>query len=243
MNVNLTSEKGTITARRIKADDCSLNANGVEILSSLEAARLKVEAGELGLIVKKRLGVGEFAKIESKGPIKIGSVFSNMASLPEVTGCSETTIESFKSAIKAAAESTSGQTIIVSGGDVTIDNLQGVVTIVSDKTGSINLHTIESAKLVVDTPAVNLKMNLRSIHDVSHINCAKAEIVVTENFNKSRVFDHKAQCFAQIGEAVPENAPILHVLATEGLKLTVMGEFEMLRRRIMEGMAARKKQQ
>lgn len=33
--------------------------------------------------MKKRLGVGNFATIKSEGKIKIGSVFSNMAHLPE----------------------------------------------------------------------------------------------------------------------------------------------------------------
>ena len=82
MKVNLISELGTITARRIKADESYLKAKGVEILSSLETANLKVDADYLGLLVKKRLGVGDFARIYSRGPVKIGSCFSNMASLP-----------------------------------------------------------------------------------------------------------------------------------------------------------------
>lgn len=52
-------------------------------MSSLESANLSCIAGELGFIVKKRLGVGNFANIKSNGPIKIGSCFSNMANLPE----------------------------------------------------------------------------------------------------------------------------------------------------------------
>ena len=63
MLVNLVSTNGTVTARRIKADHCHLEANGIEIMSSLESANLNCRAGELGLIVKKRLGVGNFAHI------------------------------------------------------------------------------------------------------------------------------------------------------------------------------------
>jgi hypothetical protein len=79
LKVCLVSSDGTISARRIKADDCFLSAKGIEMLSSLEVAKLRCEAGQLGLIVRKRLGVGNFAEIISEGPIKLGSLFSNLA--------------------------------------------------------------------------------------------------------------------------------------------------------------------
>lgn len=81
--VRLVSTSGTVTARRIKADDCFIQSQGIEILSSLESANLDCKAGELGFLVKKRLGVGNFGTIQSQGKIKIGSCFSNMAHLPE----------------------------------------------------------------------------------------------------------------------------------------------------------------
>jgi len=242
MKVCLISRNGTVTARRIKADDCYLEAKGVEILSSLEAADLAVVAGDLGLIVKKRMGVNNFASVKSRGPVKIGSLFSNMANLPTVTGSSDTSSEAFEAAIKSAVDSKQAQTLIISDDGMTIDNLQGVVTLKSSQFCIVALHTVESAKLIIDAPLAHVKMNLRSIHDISHVRCAKAEIIVHEGFDKCRVFDQLSKSFVEIGDARPENVPILNVHAKDGLKVTVMSEFEMLRRRIMEGMAARKKQ-
>ena len=80
--------------------------------------------------------------------------------------------------------------MIVSDGDVTIDNLQGVTTIRSQNACSMSLHTVESAKLVIDAPRASVKMNLRSIHDVSQVLCDKAEIIVNDNFEKCKLFDH-----------------------------------------------------
>lgn len=41
MIVRLVSTSGTITARRIKADDCFIQSKGIEMLSSLESANLE----------------------------------------------------------------------------------------------------------------------------------------------------------------------------------------------------------
>lgn len=102
LKVCLVSSDGTISARRIKADDCFLSAKGIEMLSSLEVAKLRCEAGQLGLIVKKRLGVGNFAEMISEGPIKLGSLFSNMSSLPERVQVSNKSMETFSAAISTA---------------------------------------------------------------------------------------------------------------------------------------------
>jgi hypothetical protein len=49
--------------------------------------------------------------------------------------------------------------------------------------------TVESAKLVVDAPLANVKLNLKSLHDVSYLRCAKAEIIVNEGFEKVLIYD------------------------------------------------------
>jgi hypothetical protein len=54
------------------------------------------------LIVKKRLGVGNFAEMISEGPIKLGSLFSNMASLPERVPDTNKSIDTFSAAISTA---------------------------------------------------------------------------------------------------------------------------------------------
>lgn len=72
------------------------------MLSSLEVANLKCDAGQLGMIVKKRLGVGNFADITSNGPIKLGSLFSNMACLPERLQSPSKSMDTFSAAISTA---------------------------------------------------------------------------------------------------------------------------------------------
>ena len=83
---------------------------------------------------------------------------------------------------------------------------------------------------------------MRSIHDVSFLHCAQAEIIVNENFDKCKIYDLFKNQFVKVGDHQPaEDVPVLNVLAEKGLKVTVMSEFELLRRRIMDGMVARKR--
>ena len=83
--VNLASDFGTITARRIKANDASLVGTGIQATSSLEAAHLYCHAGDNGLTVNKRLGISKYGHIDSVGQVKIGSIFSHMRDLPETS--------------------------------------------------------------------------------------------------------------------------------------------------------------
>ena len=72
-----------MTTRRLRSDECYLQGEGVQVSSSLESRLLDINAGSNGFLVNKRLGVGEKATCNSLGKVKIGSVFSNMARLPD----------------------------------------------------------------------------------------------------------------------------------------------------------------
>ena len=50
-------------------------------------------AGQGGFCVNKRLGLNDKGEISSKGPIKIGSLFSMMATLPKLTYQNQCTLE------------------------------------------------------------------------------------------------------------------------------------------------------
>ena len=79
MGVKVHSTGGGVTARRIKVNDCHLEAaGGVQISSSLEAHHLRCQAGPAGFVVNKRLGVGAKARVDSAGHVRIGSAFSMM---------------------------------------------------------------------------------------------------------------------------------------------------------------------
>ena len=69
--------------------------------------------------------------------------------------------------------------------------MQGVVTLHTSKSTKISLHTVESAKMVINAPNAHVSLNLKSIHDLSHIHCASAEIIVGEDFSKCDIFDQK----------------------------------------------------
>jgi formiminotetrahydrofolate cyclodeaminase len=59
---------------------------------------------------------------------------------------------------------------------------------------------VESAKLVINAPKANVKLNLKSIHDLSHLHCARAEIIVNESFDKCLVYDQLKEQFVKIGD-------------------------------------------
>ena len=59
LKVHLESLEGTVTARRLKTDDCYLAGERVQINSSIEAAKLVCSAGPGGFSVSKRIGIGK----------------------------------------------------------------------------------------------------------------------------------------------------------------------------------------
>ena len=67
--------------------------------------------------------------------------------------------------------------------DIHIDNMHGVVTLHTSQPSKINLHTVESVKMVINAPNAHVSLNLKSIHDLSYINCHSAEIIVNEEFD------------------------------------------------------------
>lgn len=99
---------------------------------------------------------------------------------------------------------------------------------------------VETAKLVINAPKANVKLNLKSIHDLSHLHCARAEIIVNESFDKCLVYDQLKQQFVKVGDLEATDVPVLKVMAEKELKISIMSDFELIRRKIMEGMANRK---
>ena len=81
--------------------------------------------------------------------------------------------------------------IMTAEDDILIDNMQGVVALHTTKHSKISLHTVESAKMIIDAPNAHVSLNLKSIHDLSHIHCASAEIIVGEAFSACDIYDQK----------------------------------------------------
>lgn len=80
--VNLVSHEGTVRARRLRCDDCYIKSKGpVSIGSYVEAQTVQISTPEF-VQIGKRMGVAETGTIWAKG-FKAGSIFSNMAKLPE----------------------------------------------------------------------------------------------------------------------------------------------------------------
>ena len=185
----------------------------------------------------KRLGIGKYGHVDSLGPVKIGSIFSTMQHLPEIELTdSDLSLAKFQGAIGKSGDIKQGL-YLSSEGDVLIDNLQGVVTLHTAKRINIQLHTVESAKLIINAPNAHVSLNLKSIHDLSHIHCASAEILISDSFDKCLIFNQK--------EGVPLNEPgtdqpVLKVLAEEKLDLQILSDFEILKRQITSKMEARR---
>ena len=193
LKINLQSDRGSVTARRMRSDDIHLKGSRVQITSSIEASKLSCEAGPGGFIVNKRVGIGKTGKIDSAGHIKIGSVFSMMRELPPVaenTDTDDLSKETFTKGLEQAIkEQETAGLVMTAEEDIAIDNLQGVVSIHATKPSKIHLRTVESAKLVVDAPLSDVILNLKTIHDLSHINCNSAEITIGENFKACEIYD------------------------------------------------------
>ena len=160
-----------------------------------------------------------------------------MQHLPEIELTdSDLSLAKFQGAIEKSGDIKQGL-YLSSEGDILIDNLQGVVTLHTAKRINIQLDTVESAKLIINAPNAHVSLNLKSIHDLSHIHCASAEILISDSFDKCLIFNQK--------EGVPLNEPgtdqpVLKVLAEEKLDLQILSDFEILKRQITSKMEARK---
>ena len=105
---------------------------------------------------------------------------------------------------------------------------------------NVNLHTVESAKLVINAPNSHVSLNLKSLHDLSYIQCASAEIIVGEEFNKARIFDQKAGKEYREDLGLGDSVPMLKVFAQNKIDIKVMSDWEILRKQVMSKMHARK---
>ena len=224
----------------MKTDDATLNGQAVQITSSIEAAKLNCTAGLGGFSVSKRIGIGNKARIDSVGRIKIGSVFSNMRELPEVGDLKQAvvdlTLERFLSDIAESLEHKEQGLLMTAEDDIMIDNMQGVVTLHTSKASNIALHTVESAKMVINAPNAHVSLNLKSIHDLSMIHCTSAELLIGEGFDacdiydvsKGKLFDRASNSY--VDELPSGDRPLLKILAADKLTVRVMSDFEILRR-------------
>jgi len=205
-------------------------------------------AGEDGFIVNKRFGVANSGRVDSVGKVRIGSVFAQMAHLPVVDHThlgEDLSLEKFLSLVEyktfhKCKDTTQSGLYLTSESDISIDNLQGVCTIHTNRDVKINLRTVGSAKLVINAPNATVSMNLKSLHDESFIHCKNLEILVGENFNACKIYDIgqgktiKTTVDDDTAKLVSKHAPTLHILSEHNaLDVKVMSDFEILRQQIM----------
>lgn len=70
--------------------------------------------------------------------------------------------------------------VLSSHDDILVDTLQGVLTLKSEKECNIEVQSVETTKLVIDAPHANVTLNLKSLHDLSHIRCKTASIFLSQ---------------------------------------------------------------
>ena len=81
--------------------------------------------------------------------------------------------------------------LLTSSDDISIDSLQGVVSLSTMNAAKINLHTVENSKLIINAPNSHLTLNLKSLHDISYINCKSADLILSEMFDQCTIWNMK----------------------------------------------------
>ena len=124
--------------------------------------------------------------------------------------------------------------------DIVVDNMQGTITVNTAKPIKIMLLSVESGRLVVNAPEAEVDLYLRSVDDLSLVNCRKANVFIGEDFEGCQIYDQKAQTY-QAGKEFTSR-PLLKILAAESTTVRAMDGFQMMKRKIESKMAARKAQ-
>jgi len=137
-------------------------------------------AGDNGFTVGKRLGVGDYAKVESKGHVTIGSIYSTMASLPEPKMLIAETLEEFNYVF--GLDWTDHLEVKVTGSEsnIKVDTCMGVMKFSTQSSGTISLGTLENVQLMIDAPNAHVQFEIKSLGDNSFIRCKSSEITVSE---------------------------------------------------------------
>mmetsp|Transcript_32147 Transcript_32147/g.39866 ORF Transcript_32147/g.39866 Transcript_32147/m.39866 type:complete len:115 (+) Transcript_32147:767-1111(+) len=73
--------------------------------------------------------------------------------------------------------------------DIMIDNLQGMVTINTARPIKIMLLSVESGRLLVNAPQAEVDLYLRSVDDLSLVNCRKVNVFIGEDFEGCQLYD------------------------------------------------------
>lgn len=76
--------------------------------------------------------------------------------------------------------------------DIVVDNMQGTITVNTAKPIKIMLLSVESGRLVVNAPEAEVDLYLRSVDDLSLVNCRKANVFIGEDFEGCQIYDQKA---------------------------------------------------
>ena len=67
--------------------------------------------------------------------------------------------------------------------DVSIDNLQGIVSIENLNASKIILQQMESANLLLNVPRSHLTIgHLKTLHDTSFVECDSLDITLSDDF-------------------------------------------------------------
>ena len=157
----------------------------------MEAGRLSCQAGAGGFSVGRKLGIGEHGRIDSLGRIIIGSIFSKMRDLPPAEPSSADErfdLEQFMAQMEEQ-DRVEECLRLTAEEDIMIDNLQGMVTVNTAKPIKIMLLSVESGRLIVNAPNAEVDLYLRSVDDLSLVNCRKANVYIGEDFEGCQIYD------------------------------------------------------
>ena len=186
-------EDSTITTRRLRNDECTMvtKKGDIKIGSYIETGVLDMRTEGGNVTVSKRLGIGKRGLIQGANDITIGSVFSNMAHLPD----HKTDLASIimKDLLVYEKLKTIPGLVLHEFKSVNIDNAQGILslrnhTLPRDQT--VNIQAMESIILACHTPHANVRIgHLKSLHADSYIYCSSLDLTLSENFEDFWIMD------------------------------------------------------
>eukprot|EP00347_Sterkiella_histriomuscorum_P019042 403343188 len=237
-----TGTNSSITTRRLRNEECKIKAidGDVKIGSYIETGILRLETQNGNVLINKKLGINQNGLLKThNGLIQIGSIFANMANLPDPSYLTQTLEQMIGQLHAPEVEHHDLGLKIQSENQIVIDNLQGVVDITQTQQSTIMVNAAENAKFHIRAPNSRVVLHLRSLHDVSFIQCKSLWLLLPDDIYNCAVYDARKSEFIYPYENELLNSdvnkhPALVVDASENIDVQIMSRFDILKKQISQ---------
>ncbi|CDW72428.1 UNKNOWN [Stylonychia lemnae] len=250
VHLETTGSNTQIQTRRLRNDECKLKTNDGNILvgSYIETGVLNLETNSGNVLINKKLGINQRGTLKTQnGLIQIGSVFSNMAHLPEALYLS-TSIDKILGQFRSNNHYYNEGLNIFGNNQIYIENMQGVVNLTQKSQSRIQLNAVENGKFQIHAPETQVILHLRSLHDISYVMCKSLELLLPDDLENCNIYDARQNKFIHsinnsnegVFPTLAVDAPTLIVDALDKVDVKIMSRFEILKKQLMEKMELKK---